>query len=58
MILLKIKIPCGKYFSCSKIFCSKVKFTIVYYSKFSLGLVDIRCFVGHMLTSTILSLGI
>ena len=40
MILLKIKIPCGKYFSCSKVFCSIVKFTIyytkVYYSKFSL----------------------
>ena len=33
MILLKIKIPCDRYFSCSKVFCSKVKFTIVYYSK-------------------------
>ena len=31
-ILLKIKIPCARYFSCSKVFCSIVKFT-VYYSK-------------------------
>ena len=37
IILLKIKIPCDGYFSCGKVFCSKVKFTIVYYSKFSLG---------------------
>ena len=33
MTLLKIEIPCDRYFSCSKVFCSKVKFTIVYYSK-------------------------
>ena len=33
MILLNIEIPCDKYFSCSKVFCSKVKFTTVYYSK-------------------------
>ena len=26
-----------KYFLCSKFFCSKVKFTIVCYSNFSLG---------------------
>ena len=32
-ILLKIEIPCNRYFSCSKVFCSKEKFPIVYYSK-------------------------
>ena len=32
MILLKIKIPCDRNFSYSKVFCSKVKFTIVYCS--------------------------
>ena len=37
MILLNIEIPCDKYFTCSKVFCSKAKFTIVYYGKFSLG---------------------
>ena len=31
VILLKIKIPCYNYFSCSKVFCSKVKLTIEYY---------------------------
>ena len=30
MFSLKIKIPCGRYFSCSKVFCSIVKFTIYY----------------------------
>ena len=38
IILLKIKIPYDRFFSCSKVFWSKVKFTIVYYSKFPLGL--------------------
>ena len=35
MILLKIKIPCDRLLS-----CSKVKFTIVYYGNFLLGIVD------------------
>ena len=29
IILLKIEIQCDKYFLCSKLLCSKVKFTIV-----------------------------
>ena len=33
IILLKIEIPCDKYFLCSKVLCSKVKFTVVCYSK-------------------------
>ena len=38
IIVLKIEIPCDKYFLCSKVLCSKVKFTVVYYnSKFQLG---------------------
>ena len=51
VILLKIKIPCYNYFSCSKVFCSKVKLTIEYYrlllivfhSKFSLGIAENGC---------------
>ena len=31
IILLNIKIPCGRHFSCSKVFSSKVKFTTVYF---------------------------
>ena len=34
MILLQIKILCGRYFSCSKVFCTIVRFTIVYYRTF------------------------
>ena len=30
MILSKIKIPCDRYFSCSKFFCNKVKFKLLY----------------------------
>ena len=37
MFALKIEIRCERYFLCSKVFCSKVTFTIVYYSKFSQG---------------------
>ena len=36
-MLSKIKISCDKYSLYSKVLCSKVKFTIVYYSKFALG---------------------
>ena len=49
MILLKIKNPCDRYFSCSKVFCSKVKFTIVYYSKFSLGIYSFAILLYDML---------
>ena len=31
MIVLRNKIPFDKYSTCSKVFCSKAKFTIVYY---------------------------
>ena len=34
IILLKIEVPSDRYFSCSKVFCSKVKLTIVHYSIF------------------------
>ena len=40
MILLKPEIPCYRYFLCSKVFCSTVKITIVYYSKFPFGVID------------------
>ena len=37
VILLKIEIPFDKYFFCSKVLWSKVKFTVVYHSKFPLA---------------------
>ena len=40
MTLWKIEIPFDKYFSCSKVLCSKVNFSIVCYSKCSLGWIE------------------
>ena len=48
IILQKIEIPCDKYFLWSKVFCSQVKFTIVYYSNFSLGQFEFSTFFSDL----------